>query len=200
MIFIALIWYYNISAVTLVSSRLQAGPSIKLNGFEQVKHVLSNPLRFMYITAKSAIKGSWFDGTIGILGYNFVALPVIVISYLAIMLSWATIFSDKVKKNLSQNIKKGCLFLGVGVKSGGSIILALYIDSNTVGASSIGGVQGRYFIPILPFFLYGLRKVIPIRLHMPPKRATLLFTISAIVCLAFTVAWYYKYTYSLPLV
>ncbi|HUD08306.1 MAG TPA: DUF2142 domain-containing protein [Candidatus Saccharimonadales bacterium] len=198
LILTALLWNYEVNNITTAAAHLQRGPSIVISESAQLKNVLLNPFRFLYITLKSALENSWFNGIISLLGYNFVVLPAVVIGYLAIILSWATIYKSKVKTTLSQDYKKGSIFLGVAILCAGSIVTALYLAYNSVGSSTIGGVQGRYFLPVLPFFMYGLSYIIPIKMNMSKKWATLLFPASVIICLIISVAWYYKITY-LPL-
>jgi uncharacterized membrane protein len=197
-IIVGLLWNYKVYALATAATHLQRGPSVILNQSGQLKHIFLDPFKYLYTVIISVVKGSWFEGTIGTLGYNYVVLPTVVVSYLAIILSWAMIYSSKIKTNFSRDIKKGSIFFCLAILTSLGIITTFYIVYNSVGSSPIEGVQGRYFLPVLPFLLFGLRKILPIRLHMLEKWATLLFTISVTVGLTFAVAWYYKITY-LPL-
>jgi uncharacterized membrane protein len=196
-IFAAIIWNYEISNIITAGDSVQHsnGAHNIISASSQLKHIISKPLNFVFIIVKSAHEMPWFAGVFGTLGYNFVTLPGVVISYLTVVLSWAAIYQGKVKKSIDQDFRKGSIFFGIALLAMISIITTLYLAYNPVGASVIQGVQGRYFLPVLPFLLYGLGRILPIKLHTTEKWATLLFSSSITLCLIISVVWYYKITY-----
>lgn len=191
---VALFWNHEINNVMTVSSHRLDSPVFHISASVQLKHIILHPLNFAYLIVKSLSSDFWDKGVFGVLGYNFVSLPTFIISYLAIVLSWAAFYKDGIKSSV-ENVRQGIVFGCVAVLAGLSIITTLYLTYNTIGAYIIDGVQGRYFLPILPFMLYGLSQILPIRTSMSERWMKGLLSCSLIVCLAFSLAWYYKITY-----
>ena len=61
------------------------------------------------------------------------------------------------------------------------IFTSLYVQWTTVGSQSILGVQGRYFIPILPLFMLLLGDVIKIKSEYNDKNVLKLISITGLV-------------------
>jgi uncharacterized membrane protein len=59
----------------------------------------------------------------------------------------------------------------------GALIVGLYLSFSPVGASVMFGVQGRYFIPILPLLLFQLFGTIPNNAKKYLPLITILITI-----------------------
>ncbi len=59
------------------------------------------------------------------------------------------------------------------------IAISIYLSWNVVGAVSLEGIQGRYFIPLLPFLLLAFYSLLPIRLTKPYYLSWLIFCLGA---------------------
>jgi uncharacterized membrane protein len=68
---------------------------------------------------------------------------------------------------LVMSIATRTLLLSIVLVSVFIIVLSLYLSWNPVGALSLEGIQGRYFIPLLPFGLLAFYRLLPIRLTRP---------------------------------
>ena len=67
------------------------------------------------------------------------------------MVTWITIIDQTIKDKfkLYQKFIIAIIILGIS----GLIFTSLYVQWTTCGSDSIAGIQGRYFIPILPLFI-----------------------------------------------
>ncbi len=119
-----------------------------VNASEQISYIIHNPINVL-----KTIKNDWYnkgevyiDTLIGSsLGWLNIAInrPIIVLFLLTILYS-AIVEKNKVALNKKQKIWTAILAVGSIV----IIELAMYISWTGVGASSIEGIQGRYFVPI----------------------------------------------------
>lgn len=120
---------------------------------------LNQPISFLKIFSKN-ISGNFFYKFVGIETIAHFAYIGIVDSlnlyYLALLsLSFFT-FTDNYGQNtdryISTKLKIVLITIMLGIIS--LIWLFLYLDFTPVGSTIINGVQGRYFIPLLPLFLF----------------------------------------------
>lgn len=89
----------------------------------------------------------YIENSIGILGWHDTKLPFI-ITYGYIVLLGLHIFSKNIMKK--KDYKFWVIILVVLIGTYGGISTALYIAWTQIGAKYIEGVQGRYFLPLLP--------------------------------------------------
>ena len=125
----------------------------QVNMHQQLQYVLSHPLHFIKVLFRS-IAVSFSDITeqyIGRLGWLDTRLPYFVIlSGIILLLSVA--FTDN--KNTKRLSLKNRLFLtGISIVTLLMIYFSQYLVWSPVGGDEIMGVQGRYFIPVIPLFL-----------------------------------------------
>ena len=66
----------------------------------------------------------------------------------------------------------------------GLIFTSLYVQWTTIGQTSIAGIQGRYFLPILPLVMLLLGSVIKVKSLYNEEKVTSLLQY---------LFWYYKY-------
>jgi uncharacterized membrane protein len=131
---------------------------------------------------------------VGSFGANFISTPIIVTYLNIIWLSILSLFAtEKIKAVLSR--KLAGLIVAHGVIVGFAIITFLYLSWNPVGASAVGGVQGRYFLPVLPVILYGLTAFTKQRIVISERAMLTTLTIIAGVSLLMSAGWYYKIIY-----
>lgn len=118
----------------------------------QVIEALKNPIQYIQICLHSLnINGqSYIASMFGmVLGWGELIQVYSIVPYvLFIMLIFATIVDDSIKEKfeLWQKIIITLVILAIIAL----IFTSLYVQWTTVGSKSILGIQGRYFIPILP--------------------------------------------------
>ncbi len=70
----------------------------------------------------------------------------------------------------------------------GLVFTSLYVQWTTVGQTSIAGVQGRYFLPILPLIMLILGSVIKVKSSYKEEKVTKFVAISILVLQIFTIS------------
>lgn len=137
----------------------------------QFKWILNNPFELLVVLSTTVVDASdgWGRSIIGILGYNSIAVPHILVMILSVTLVIAGLYVKDYPKMF------GWLLLGFGAVSAATVIVLLYATFNPIGSDSVGGVQGRYFIPCLPFLLFGLTRVLPVKVDMAEKVSAPIF-------------------------
>jgi uncharacterized membrane protein len=186
------IWFAMTAHIVSAGAAAQRGTNINLDAGAQLTEVIKNPVRFIYITFQTALKRNWFAQMYGTLGFNFITLPPVVISLASMTVILATL-SDNVVTPLRKRIDEVYLaVLGLSVIA--SIIGIFYLTFTAVGENVIEGVQGRYFIPVLPFILLLLR-LLPIDVKIPLKHQVWFFSMCATIALSLSAYWYFLFTY-----
>lgn len=124
----------------------------------QLGFILHHPFSFVVTLLRTMVVNTydWQSGMLGVFGYDVVAVPYA----LTLPLIFSTLIAALYSHNLTR--LKAWALIGVGVLSGLTVILLLYGTFNTIGASVVAGVQGRYYIPSLVFVLLGLASAIGI--------------------------------------
>lgn len=70
----------------------------------------------------------------------------------------------------------------------GLIFTSLYVQWTTIGQTSIAGIQGRYFLPILPLIMLILGSVIKVKSSYNEEKVTKFVAISILVLQIFTIS------------
>lgn len=126
---------------------------VNVNGIEQVKYILKNPLQFAKVLKETiSTQGqSYINGAIGSpLGWMDINVSQMIINGFLIIL----VISTMIEKNeISLSAKQRIWFLLIGIATSILIITAMYISWTTVGYHIAAGIQGRYFIPVVPVLL-----------------------------------------------
>lgn len=134
----------------------------------------------------------WVNSTVGEFALNTVQLPLGAV-VLADIIIVASVFYAS---NELVRYKTYATALGfISILAALGILITLYLTFTYVGKTYIDGVQGRYFIPLLPFFFVAVAAVIPAKVLMSPKTAAILFSASSCVLLLFGVIYYGLATY-----
>lgn len=183
---------WNLHVHGLISGgALGQRPDVHLSVSGQAHYIVSHPAGFLTDVFKNAIYSSWYQQSIGILGFNFVLVP----EYVQVILTFGLVIAGlaSVEKRIS---KVACLaVIIVALFSALSILTTLYLTYTPVGSHDIAGIQGRYFLPILPFLLYGLFNIMPIKLQANHTYFRILLPALSLICLVGSFAWYFKVTY-----
>lgn len=121
----------------------------------QVKTLLSNPIRYLQNCLYTAnLNGKNYIYTMfgGELGWGELIKVNSIVPYTLFILSiWITI-ADETIKDKFKTYQKVIIFLTI-LFIVGLIFTSLYVQWTTCGSDSILGIQGRYFIPILPLIM-----------------------------------------------
>ena len=144
----------------LSSLHLQGGKAL-LNDFvygshEQVKVILKEPAVFAvnFLLNFIAQGKEWIIGSLGRLGYSYTHLNHTVLFIHGLVLIALSILDASASASRTIIISSGQKLLISGIAFGTiGILTAGFFFSSPVGAHTIFGLQGRYFIPILPLLL-----------------------------------------------
>nr|WP_076776974.1 DUF2142 domain-containing protein [Lachnoclostridium phocaeense] len=159
-VFIVLILLFRIP--TLFREEISVVSNTATN--EQLIYVLENPLRYLQIWYETVKEGRDFfvSSTVGVFGLvDTYLLSVMIYPYVFVLIVTGIleISGNNVKVKWYQRISVlASIFISVF-----GIFLAMYllwtplVEGGGVGANRINGVQGRYFIPLLPvsFLCFG---------------------------------------------
>ena len=154
LICIAIVGINYIYSTTLVNPSAQAYYEAQnVNGTEQIKGVLQNPFSFVKVL-KNTIEvygESYLYGMIASpLGWlDIVVSPLVTIAFLIVVIFSSMIENNEVAFTRKQKIWNLLIVMGTALL----IIGAMYLSWTGIGADVVEGVQGRYFIPLLPLLL-----------------------------------------------
>jgi uncharacterized membrane protein len=115
----------------------------------QLSFIVHHPLDFLATLGRTVVAnvGSYFRQMIGVLGWVDAPLPEWIYAGTAIALAVSTMFlKPEDEPTTSLRLYATAIFLACAFL----IFVALYQICAAVGADSIPGVQGRYFIALLP--------------------------------------------------
>lgn len=121
---------------------------------EQAKFILGNIPRYALIALNyvSTSYYYYFQGPIGFLAYSG-SLPdyIILISYAFIFILSVI---DSEPETISFRLLDRLIFASVVIMSWALVVTSIYLTFNPVGSTTIQGIHGRYFAPLLlPLFL-----------------------------------------------
>ncbi|MDE6719832.1 MAG: DUF2142 domain-containing protein, partial [Treponemataceae bacterium] len=143
------------SAYTLTNS--QASYSSGANAREQAKFILTHPFSYMMIFVKTLLAQtpSWIGTCIGsALGWLDIKIDFIVYFPFLLMLLFQSIWRNDIPVQIQKN---DILLFALTFFAGTVLILtSLYVQWTPLRAKMIDGVQGRYFIPLLPSLFFAL--------------------------------------------
>ncbi len=124
-----------------------------VNGAEQIKYIVSNPISFAKTLIRCIVaNGGYYlytmvGSNLGWLNININQL--IIISFIIILAFSTIIENNELAFSKKQKLWNICIVIANILL----VITALYLTWTGVGLNTILGVQGRYFLPILPLFL-----------------------------------------------
>jgi hypothetical protein len=142
------LWWAGVAAAADVPPLF---PGADLAG--QLRHALANPLDFLAAAAGTvaALWRAWLEGLVGYLGHFDVEIPgAATVLGLAAIAASATLEPSPLRPAAR-------LWLPAAFVAAALAVLAMaYLGWTAVGSRVIQGVQGRYFLPLLPFALAAL--------------------------------------------
>ena len=131
----------------------------------QLHFVLRRPFTFLRVLVVTTYKGldGYFMGAVGVAGSTLLDIPIMPVvlgSVLTVGLSLA--YEEPTTGPARSTDRRLSLAIACGLVATVSLISAsLYLTFTRVGGSVIGGIQGRYFLPLVPYVLLAAWLVFP---------------------------------------
>lgn len=146
----------------LISSRYLIEYRPGVNSSEQIKFIISNPMRYILIICNTIIKNgeSYLSTMFGAsLGWLNIEINRLIIYIYIFSIFYYIIKGKKENKNAIKNdkitrINMGIIYIIISLL----IFTSIYVQWTPVRNSIIEGIQGRYFIPILMLFILSITK------------------------------------------
>jgi uncharacterized membrane protein len=147
------LWNNYLSTLDLPYQPLQS--DFSFNGSENLNLYFKEPSQILInCFSNFIVQGKlWLSGTVGRFGFSYTLLPDWFI-FIHIIMYIIVIFFENSVKFIDVNFKNKLLL--VSILNVIAIIYGFLIYASPVGAKVIYGLQGRYFLPILPFLFLAL--------------------------------------------
>ncbi|HSH31142.1 MAG TPA: DUF2142 domain-containing protein, partial [Candidatus Saccharimonadales bacterium] len=130
----------------------------------QWRYVLGHPLQVLGMILLQPFTIAYagvYAGLVGVLTNRLIHLPIFIIGLLYVGLLAAGLAAEKDKKLQLDwrhlRLASAAVFFGTFVL----IALALYVSFTQVGHPRVEGIQGRYFLPLLPLLAIWSPKLSP---------------------------------------
>lgn len=128
-------------------------PGLPVDPAAQVECIRHAPARFAGVIASDVRRHTLFylEQAVGRLGHNEIILHPAVVR-----LAWAMLLVTALttRTGVSRRVRVGSLLIFFVIASG--IIVSQYVIWSIVCGDDVEGVQGRYFLPILPLLMIGI--------------------------------------------
>jgi uncharacterized membrane protein len=128
-------------------------PQLPVDPAAQMQCIRSDPWRFTNVLASEVRTNGRFyiEGAIGRFGMYDVKLPMAVI-YVGVLLVLVAVVTSQIAVTWRWRVIALAIFLGTSA----GVIVSQYLIWSVVCGAKIEGVQGRYFLPVLPLLLIAL--------------------------------------------
>ncbi len=137
----------------------------------QLYHVLQSPLRFLQVLCSSFIDSAMATSAhyLGKFGWehNYLPMPILVLLLIQLFI---TVFGLGSRSDVVLFWRKRAFIFCVGVTMVLALSTVLYMQWSPVGHGQILSLSGRYFIPIVPVFCFGLYgiKIVKVNFKIEP--------------------------------
>lgn len=123
---------------------------------EQIAYCLSHPISLIMIIIRTVHMyfNSWIEGMFGGGLANYTAQVNPVFIYMALLLFTILVFSGNKDDGEVVDVKTKVVSGIICFVTSMLIFVSIYIQWNNLGNQYIGGIQGRYFIPLLILYAY----------------------------------------------
>lgn len=168
----------SLSAISFVANMgallTKRGEVVLENNRMQTSIVWEKPIEFLFLAINTLISlvDIYFRGLFGgYLGWFQFEVPVVVSIIAMILLLISTFYVSEQSVLIKKEVRFGgiAVFLLLGAAS-----LAAAISWNSENAATIGGVQGRYFLQVLPFALLSISSLKQLELKKDISRLLIL--------------------------
>jgi uncharacterized membrane protein len=175
------LWYISATSPVNEIMHFIQRPGLYINEADQLHYVFQHPLQFLGMIFSQPLpiwSAHTYAGVVGVMTNRMLLLPIVVIVLLLTTLA-VTVF-HKERLHIASRDK---LFVVSGsmialVATFILINLALYLSFTRVGHPRVEGIQGRYFLPLLP--------LVGIVLHVLMPRFALRLSNAAVYLIAAT--------------
>jgi len=175
MLFVSILSFLALSLGRILSSVGDGGYNIGWETYE-LSFIFRTPIEFIAIVIRTLVEltDTWLYWAIGsLLGeLNIPIRMIIIIGFLIIIL----VASIKQEHHIDIPFKHKMVFILVIIASAGLSMLGMFIAWTPAGSPIITGVQGRYFLPIVPLIILLLRNNIVV------AKKSLYFGLVACLC------------------
>lgn len=168
-----------------------------VNVLGQIKYILINPIGALAALINTFVYNGvyytvdYMNTMVGRLGYNFASTPVFTILSGWILLLIAGLYGKKDIRNKKPFIIASLLAVTAAI----GIFFTLYVTFTSVGASAIAGMQGRYFLPLIPYFIVVVSTFLPISVTISHKHVPMIFLGGSIMNLLIAAYYYHLLTF-----
>lgn len=149
------------------------------NPLEQIKLIVSRPFFSLKVIGVDFVQnfGVRLKNWVALYGYDYWPVPKSTYVFFAISLLGSLFLNDTAKEKPNQR-QRFILLLIFFVGYIGTIVL-MYLSFTPVGERTVNGVQGRYFIVVMPLFFLALSGVFDLNPNMSRwiKRSVVIFGI-----------------------
>lgn len=148
-------WGAYLSGLNLPKSKPLVNDFV-YGGSRQISFLLSDPISSLgYIFMNILSHGKeWIWGMLGRFGYSYTVMNKGLLTIYGLILLTIALLENTEKNEF--NIKQRYFILGIGIATMAVIVVGFYALASPVGSKVIFGLQGRYFIPAIPFILLSL--------------------------------------------
>lgn len=185
-LFLTLVVGWNLIARSPLDTLQKMGGA---NAFEQIKNILIYPSNyFMTLTTSFQMNGiNYLKEWVGVMGYRYWSYPFILYPLFFILLFLAIL------KDSSQKIEKRerIFFLITFLLGIIASVSAMYVMTNPVGSNSIDGINGRYFIPIMPLFFLAIIPNVKFKINIPEHVIVLINIVILFILMGSTILAYH---------
>lgn len=190
-----LAWNYSVSDISKTSSILVNSGDSSPNATEQIQYIIEEPLTFTETFFKTVATYGTLPSVDNLTHQRGLKMPIdlTILSIIPILL--ATMYASS-NFRLTKKLKlTAVIILATSFALICGIFLAMYLTFNSVGNTTIEGIQGRYFIPVYGFIALGIAMLLNIRFGVVSK-----INKAAFVCIAgcipvLTAIWYIGIVY-----
>lgn len=167
------------------------------NTAQQISHSLRHPIGTVKIALSSIISSSPISDAGKITQQPGLTVPgdLMIVSFSTILLS--ALYATRASRGRRRRsaIKLGLSLLIACIVVTGGIIASMYFTYNSVGATTIAGVQGRYFLPLYSFAIFSIALLANLSISQPTRIAKYIFIATPVIINIITAIWYLGIVY-----
>ena len=136
-------------------SQFRGVPRVDLNPAvdpaRQERFLLHHPAKFVPLMISTAIEHGKevATGVVGTFGWNEVMMPMILV-----VVSFGLLLISVAANGRPRYWRGAAVAVSTAIFNVIAMLTAFYIECRPVGETAIDGIQGRYFIPLLPLMIF----------------------------------------------
>jgi uncharacterized membrane protein len=147
------LWYLGAtSPIAAIIHNVQR-PGLHVDEAGQLHYIFQHPLLFLsmiFIQPFTIWAASIYAGMVGVLTNRLVYLPIPLIVLLFVMMLITSLHKERLQVDRRDRLYLVVCSIGIFLATFILINLALYLSFTQVGYPQVEGLQGRYFLPLLP--------------------------------------------------